>query len=182
MTPALKQAFDQAAIWHRHQLRKYPGVEVPYMSHVGAVAFLLGRCGFDDTVVIAGLLHDVLEDTPVTYDELESGFGTRVADLVRLVSEEDKSLPWAERKRRALESFGRLPWEAQAIILADKIDNLRSVLVVARHYGDPWAMLKASRAEQLDRFRALEATLDVLPPHPLINLYRETLGDVEAEA
>ena len=178
MTPLLKHALDRAAIWHREQRRKYPGVDVPYMSHPAGVALLLARHGFDDEVVAAGALHDVLEDTSATYEELVAEFGERVAELVRLVSEEDKSLPWEERKRRYLERFSHKPWEAQAITLADKIDNFQSILVCARHHGDPWPMFKRGRDAQLARFDALAAALEPLTPHPLIDLYRSTLAEL----
>ena len=178
MTPLLKHALDRAAIWHREQRRKYPEVDVPYISHPAGVALLLARHGFDDEVVAAGALHDVIEDTEATYADLEAEFGRRVADLVDMVSEQDKSLPWEERKRRYLERFPHKPWEAQAITLADKIDNFQSILVCARHHGDPWPMFKRGRDAQLARFDALAAALEPLTPHPLIDLYRSTLAEL----
>ena len=62
-TPLLKLAFDWAAVWHVDQQRKYPGVNVPYMSHIAGVAAILSRHGFAEPVVAAGALHDVLEQT-----------------------------------------------------------------------------------------------------------------------
>src|SRR5579863_1815673 len=119
MTPLLKRALDQAAVWHRDQKRKYPDADVPYVSHVAGVVAILARHGFDDEVLAAGALHDVLEDCGVSHEELAHRFGDRVADLVRGVSEADKSLPWEDRKRLYLEQFARAPWEAQAISIAD---------------------------------------------------------------
>jgi (p)ppGpp synthase/HD superfamily hydrolase len=176
----LKQALDQAAVWHREQKRKYPGVDVPYVSHLAGVAIRLARHGFDDEVVAAGALHDVMEDQGVTFDELAARFGARVAGLVRDVSEEDRTLPWEERKRRYLEHFVVKPWEAQAITLADKIDNFESIVVCARDHGDPWAMFKRGRAAQLERFDALAARLDALRPHPLLDEYRAALAALRA--
>jgi len=72
----------------------------------------------------------------------------RVATLVRHVSEEDKSLPWEERKKRYLEHFTKKPWEAQAITLADKIDNFASIIECADRFGNPWAMFKRGKAAQ----------------------------------
>jgi (p)ppGpp synthase/HD superfamily hydrolase len=177
--PLLKLAFDCAAVWHKDQKRKYPNAAVPYMSHVAGVASILSRHAFDEEVVAAGALHDVLEDCGVAYDELASKFGARVADLVRHVSEEDKSLPWEERKRAYLEHFGNKPWEAQAITLADKIDNFQSIIVCAREFGDPWSMFKRGRDAQLTRFRELLDKARALPPHALVTEYQETLAAVE---
>jgi (p)ppGpp synthase/HD superfamily hydrolase len=172
----VKRALDLAAMWHEPQKRKYPGVAIPYMSHCAGVGTILARHGFDDDVVAAGVLHDALEDTGVTRAELEALFGERVATLVVHVSEEDKSLPWEERKQRYLAHFRVKPWEAQAITLADKIDNFESIIVCARHHGDPWSQFKRPRAQQLARFDALLSAALNLPAHPLIGEYEQTLA------
>ncbi|MEW5848395.1 MAG: HD domain-containing protein [Myxococcota bacterium] len=174
----LKRALDQAAVWHRDQRRKYPGVEVPYVSHVAGVVAVLARHGFDEEVQAAGALHDVMEDAAVTHAQLVSMFTPRVADLVRHVSEDDKSLGWEERKARYLEHFKVKPWEAQAITLADKIDNFQSIVVCARHHGDPWAMFKRGKEAQLARFDALGQVTRTLPPHAIIDEYRAVLDEV----
>lgn len=180
MSVLLKRALDQAAIWHRAQRRKYPGVDVPYVSHCAGVAIVLARHGFDPEVVAAGALHDVLEDCGVTLETLRRQFGDRVADLVRHVSEEDKSLGWEERKARYLDHFKVKPWDAQAITLADKVDNFLSIARCAADFGDPWAQFKRGRDAQLARFDALAQALDALRPHPLIDEYRATLEMVRA--
>jgi (p)ppGpp synthase/HD superfamily hydrolase len=178
--PLLKLAFDWAAVWHADQKRKYPNASVPYMSHVAGVAAVLSRHGFAEPVVAAGALHDVVEDCGVTYEVLAAKFGTAVADLVRHVSEEDKSLSWEDRKRLYLEHFAKKPWEAQAITLADKIDNFQSIIVCARVFGDPWPMFKRGRDAQIGRFRDLGARAARLSPHPLIDEYGAVLAQVEA--
>ncbi len=175
----VKSALDWAAVWHKDQKRKYPNAEVPYVSHVAGVVAILSRHGFGEEVVAAGALHDVLEDCGVGYDELAAKFGAKVADLVRHVSEEDKSLSWEERKKRYLEHFAEKPWEAQAITLADKIDNFQSIIVCAKVFGDPWAMFKRGKDAQVERFRALHAAAERLAPHPLIDEYARVLSEVE---
>lgn len=174
----LKRALDQAAVWHRSQKRKYPGVEVPYVSHAAGVVAILARHGFPESVLAAGALHDCMEDQGIGREEMARLFGDEVADLVAHVSEPDKGLPWEERKRRYLDHFRVKPWPAQAITLADKIDNFRSILLCARIYGDPWAMFKRGRQAQLERFSALEEATRGLPSHPLILEYSSALDDV----
>jgi len=176
----LKKALDQAAVWHRAQKRKYPDVEVPYVSHLAGVAVILSRHGFDEEVVAAGALHDCMEDAGISFHELEKLFGPRIARLVQDVSEPDKSLSWEERKRRYVDHFSEKPWEAQAITLADKIDNFASIRVCAALYGDPWKMFKRGRDAQLERFAAIEAKLASLTPHPLLDEYREGLAALRA--
>lgn len=179
MSPLLKSAFDWAAVWHKDQKRKYPGVTVPYMSHVAGVAAVLSRHGFREVVVAAGALHDVIEDCGIDHATLVEKFGVEVADLVRHVSEEDKSKSWEERKRLYLEHFSEKPWEAQAITLADKIDNLQSIVVCARQWGDPWSMFKRGRDVQLGRFHDLRERAEKLPKHALIDEYVAALREVE---
>ena len=178
--PLLKLALDWAAVWHKDQRRKYPNADVPYMSHVAGVAAVLARHGFSEEVVAAGALHDVLEDCGVTHEELAAKFGQTVADLVRHVSEEDKSLSWEERKKAYVAHFAVKPWEAQAITLADKIDNFQSIIVCAKVFGDPWAMSKRGKAAQIERFTALLDAAKKLAPHPIIDEYARTLSEVES--
>jgi (p)ppGpp synthase/HD superfamily hydrolase len=180
MSLLLKRALDLAAVWHAPHRRKYPNADVPYISHCAGVAALLARHGFDDETCAAGALHDAIEDAGVTADRIAAELGPRIAALVVDVSEPDKSLPWEERKQRYLEHFRGAPWNAQAITLADKIDNFYSIAVCARHHGDPWAMFKRGREAQLTRFDALAAAVDALPSHPLIDEYRAALELVRA--
>lgn len=180
-TPLLKLAFDWAAVWHADQKRKYPNASVPYMSHVAGVAAILSRHGFAEPVVAAGALHDVMEDCAVTHAVLVEKFGGVVADLVRHVSEADKSLSWEDRKRLYLEHFSKKPWEAQAITLADKIDNFQSIVVCARAFSpEPWSMFKRGKEVQIGRFRELLDRAKSLPAHPLIDEYASTLTLVES--
>jgi (p)ppGpp synthase/HD superfamily hydrolase len=183
----LKRALDYAAVWHRDQRRKYPDDPaksppggVPYVAHVAGVALVLARHGFDDEVVAAGALHDVMEDCGVTKETLEALFGARVAELVRHASEEDKTLSWEERKRAYVEHFGTKPWDAQAITLADKIDNFWSIVRCAKDFGDPWPMFKRGREAQLARFDAIAQKARALPPHALIEDYLAALEAVRA--
>jgi (p)ppGpp synthase/HD superfamily hydrolase len=180
MTPLLKSALDHAAVWHRDQKRKYPVVDVPYVSHIAGVVSVLARHGFDDEVLAAGALHDVVEDCGISHGELTRLFGSRVADLVNAVSEEDKSLPWEERKTRYLEGFERSPWDAQAIVIADKIDNFTSILVCARDHGDPWSMLKRGKDAQMQRFEAFARVVVALPPHPLCAELEDSLATLRS--
>ncbi len=180
MSLLLKRALDQAAVWHRTQRRKYPDADVPYMSHLAGVAITLARHGFADEVIAAGALHDVMEDQGVTFEDLSARFGERVATLVKMVSEQDRSASWEDRKRRYLELFPQKPWEAQAITLADKIDNFESIVVCARDHGDPWAMFKRGKPAQIERFEALAEMCKALPPHPLIAEFEAALAAVRA--
>ena len=81
----------------------------------------------DTNLIIAALLHDVVEDTPTTNQEVAERFGPDVAALVAEVTD-DKSLPKAERKRLQIETAPKKSKRAQSIKVADKISNLRAIL------------------------------------------------------
>lgn len=122
----LYDAIGLAAQAHHRQVRK--GTEIPYLIHPLAVAGILIRAGSPEHVVIAGVLHDTLEDTPVTVEVIRAQFGTSVADLVHAVSEPDKQAPWERRKRHTLHTLGSTPLpEALLVALADKLDNIRAI-------------------------------------------------------
>ena len=90
-------AIKVAAEAHRDQLRK--GSDTPYIVHPLAVGMILRQAGFSEEVVAAGILHDVIEDTSVTYNEIREKFNGRIAELVKSCSEPDRSLPWEQRKQ-----------------------------------------------------------------------------------
>ena len=176
----LKRALDWAAVLHKDQKRKYPGAEVPYVSHIAGVVAVLARHGFDEEVLAAGELHDTIEDCGVTHAQITERFGARVADLVRHASEEDKSSSWEDRKRLYIEHFPNMPWEAQALTLADKIDNFRSIVVCAKDHGDPWPMFKRGKEAQIERFDAIASALHAVPPHALVDEYIATLEELRS--
>ncbi len=117
-----------AADRHAHQRRKGEAGE-PYINHLADVARIVAEAtgGRDPALVIAALLHDTLEDTRTTFDELSQEFGENVALLVRELSQ-DKSLSKAERKQREIDEAASKSNRAKVIKLADLLSNLRSVI------------------------------------------------------
>jgi (p)ppGpp synthase/HD superfamily hydrolase len=121
------QALDFAARKHAHQRRKGINAE-PYINHLTEVARLLAEAtnGEDAPLVMAGLLHDTIEDTETSRAELEQAFGAEVASLVGEVTD-DTRLTREERKRRQVETAPAKSARARMIKLADKIANLHSI-------------------------------------------------------
>lgn len=109
---------------HSGQVRKITGE--PYFSHPLNVARILRRAGFREEVVVAGLLHDAVEDTEMTDQDIRATFGDVVADLVASHTE-NKALSWEERKAHTIEQVRTGNLEEKALIVADKLDNLTSV-------------------------------------------------------
>lgn len=127
--PRVLEAACFAAQRHARQRRK--GMEhEPYINHVLEVATLLaeGTDPVDVNLVIAGLLHDVIEDTGTTREEVCLRFGEDVAALVMEVTD-DKSLPKQVRKDLQVQCAPFKSPRAQKLKAADKISNLRSLIV-----------------------------------------------------
>jgi guanosine-3',5'-bis(diphosphate) 3'-pyrophosphohydrolase len=127
-TSLILRAAAFAADRHRDQRRK--GVdESPYINHPFAVASALCDEGgvTDVELLAAALLHDTIEDTATTREELRRAFGARVAGIVAEVTD-DKSLSKAERKRLQLDGASLVSKDAQQLKIADKLCNLREIL------------------------------------------------------
>jgi GTP diphosphokinase / guanosine-3',5'-bis(diphosphate) 3'-diphosphatase len=127
MTPQFLQALSFAAHKHRDQRRKDTH-QTPYINHPIAVAnILLNEAGVtDESVLIAALLHDTVEDTQTTFEEIEQHFGALIRAVVAEVTD-DRSLPKATRKQQQLEHAEGLSDRARLVKLADKTANLRDI-------------------------------------------------------
>ncbi|WP_348981345.1 HD domain-containing protein [Bacillus sp. DNRA2] len=113
------------------------------------MGMLLQKAKCSDEVIAAGILHDTLEDTNTTYEELEKQFGTRIAKLVRAASEIDKSLPWQERKQHTIDQLKSAYLEEIQVITADKLHNLKSIQEDLEQYGtDIWKRFNAGKRDQ----------------------------------
>ena len=121
------EALAFAAHKHRDQRRKDQGGS-PYINHPIALAnILVNEGGIADYVVLcAAILHDTIEDTETTYDELVATFGREIADVVAEVTD-DKSLHWKDRKQLQIEHAAHASPQAKLIKLADKTCNLRDL-------------------------------------------------------
>jgi (p)ppGpp synthase/HD superfamily hydrolase len=152
----LFDAIEFAAKAHRGQFRK--GIRVPYIVHPIRVAEILTRHNCSQTVVVAGILHDVAEDTPRTLRDVGRRFGKRVASIVEAVSERDKSRPWRKRKEETLERIRSASPEMLLVECADKLDNIRSIRDDLRGLGeDLWQRFNAPKESQRWYFESLVA-------------------------
>ena len=144
-TALLLQALHFSADRHRHQRRKDRNAS-PYINHPIEVAHVLAHIGGvgDLTTLIAALLHDTIEDTATTGDELEQEFGREVRLLVEEMTD-DKKLPKAERKRLQVEHAKGASHRAKLIKLGDKICNVRDIIQAP---PDGWSPQR--RREYLD--------------------------------
>ena len=115
-----------------YQKQKRKGKDIPYIIHPLTVGLILSRTGADENTIVAGILHDTIEDSvpekKVSQEMLEKRFGKEVAVLVQSVSETDKSLPWEDRKREALEHIKVFSHNALLVKSADVISNASEII------------------------------------------------------
>lgn len=124
----IRKAAEFAAKAHAGTMRKGSGI--PYIYHPMEVALIVAQMTDDPEVIAAAYLHDVLEDTQVTPEEMEKEFGSRVLALVSAETE-DKSLTWRERKENTIRHLKTASYEVKLLTLGDKLSNMRST---ARDY------------------------------------------------
>ncbi len=131
-----------AEVAHRGMRRKVSGL--PYIIHPLGVAVLLAAAGYGIDLVIAGLLHDAVEDGAVEPRDLERQFGETVARLVVSVTNTPCGGTWRERKTRMFEHIGGASRESLTLKCADALDNVRSIRTDLETYRDSvWLRLRS---------------------------------------
>lgn len=135
-SPRYDAALAFAARAHAGQLRK--GTNIPYIVHPVHVAHTLAAHGFDEDTVIAGLLHDTLEDTPATADAIRASFGDAVLELVLAVTQPsggDRKGTWRERKQAAIDHLVAGGPAVAALKAADALHNAGATLAELDTHG-----------------------------------------------
>jgi (p)ppGpp synthase/HD superfamily hydrolase len=160
------EKFDRALLHtanlHRDQTRK--GTGVPYVTHLLAVAAIVGENDGTEDEVIAALLHDTPEDAggEAQLAEIRTRFGDGVADIVAGCTDtyEDPKPPWRARKEAYLGHLAEAPSSVRLVSAADKLHNARSVLSDYRAVGeDLWDRFNGGRDGTLWYYRAVADTL-----------------------
>ena len=149
--PLVRAALEKARTAHEGQVRNGSG-GMPYVEHPMRVASLLDEHGYRQEVLAAALLHDVVEDSETTLDELRAEFGDEVAGLVGALTDDESIDSYRERKTEHRERVAAADGEAMAIYGADKLTNTSTLRATYAEEGE------AVRSE----FRVpLELKLDV---------------------
>ncbi len=155
----IEQAINLAARYHKGQRRK--GTDIPYITHPFAVAVSLALAGCPEEVIVAGILHDTLEDTDLTVKRIEQEFGHKVAGIVLGASEPDRKASWEDRKAHTIRYLrSEAPLEVRLVACADKLHNIRSIRADYEQHGEAvWGRFKRGRQEQAEYYRGLVESL-----------------------
>jgi (p)ppGpp synthase/HD superfamily hydrolase len=134
-SPLVRAALEQARSDHAGQVRNGSG-GMPYVEHPMRVAALLDEHGYDEEVLAAALLHDVVEDSDTDLDELREKFGDVVAGLVGSMTDDESIDDYRQRKVEHRERLAAAPAEAMAIYGADKLTNVSTLRAAYAEEGD----------------------------------------------
>ena len=157
-SPAIFRAIEFSAKAHLAQLRK--GTDIPYITHPFAVGLILAKANCTEDVIIAGILHDTIEDTGVALSEIRELFGDAVAEIVAGCTEPDKSLPWETRKQHTLDALKSASLGVKFVTCADKLHNLCAMLEEYRQMGDGmWKRFSRGQEKQRWYFAGLLVSL-----------------------
>ena len=180
-TPQIKKAIQFAARKHHGHMRVAGAQDepLPYITHLFSVALLVAEDGVHDDVVTAALLHDTIEDTSTTREEIAEAFNEYVAELVVAVSELRGSggemLNWKDVKTQYLAGMERASDDVVLIAVADKIDNVEGRIEGYKTDGDAFlAHWQQPNEEHLWFYgEALRIAQARLPEHPLTTRFAQ---------
>lgn len=160
----------------RHAGQRRQVDDAPFVMHPQEVAGLLHDAGYQDEVVAAGVLHDVIEDTSANRSDLEDRFGPEVARLVAAVTDDPSIEDAAERKAALRLQVAEAGEDAAVVFAADKVSKARELrLMGSRGPLEPEALMK------LDHYReSLDMLEQLIPGHDLVAQLRSELERIEA--
>ncbi len=143
MTEIFKEALVFATDKHKNQKRK--GTNKPYIIHIFDVVEILLKNGATDEQLVAGALHDTVEDTGTTLQEIEHMFGKKIAEMVDVLTEK-KALPYVERKHLQVLKLSQSTREVKMIKCADCLANIRSTV---KEINEPnfWSKFNAPKSD-----------------------------------
>jgi (p)ppGpp synthase/HD superfamily hydrolase len=181
-SPLVRAAYEKASVAHAGQIRNGSG-GLPYIEHPTAVAARLERHGYAEEVIAAALLHDVVEDSDVTVEEIREQFGDRVAELVAALSDDGSIADYRERKDEHRARVRRVDGDAFAIYGSDKLTNLSTLhLALEREGSDVRDEFKVPLEQKLEVWEADAAMLrGDAPELPFLDELDEALSRLRAD-
>lgn len=176
----IEYAIYYATKAHKGQRRKQEDIDMIF--HPFTVGMILQRNGCDENTVAAGILHDVVEDTRHTFEDVEKEFGKEVKDYVYDASEPDKTLPWKERKIHTIEHIKTAPLNSKLIVASDKISNLEDALENIRKYGEDKVLSRNPEEQKWYYTNVYKSCIENTDKnHPIFVRYKEILNKIWKE-
>jgi myo-inositol-1(or 4)-monophosphatase len=163
--------FDRAARYaiEAHADTERRGKGFPYIIHPMEAAAIVATITADPEILAAAILHDVVEDTDRTVEDLRAEFGDRIAELVASESEDpmahlSEEASWHTRKQAAIERLANAPHDAKIVAMGDKLSNMRAIARDHEQIGDEiWNLFHTKeKSEHEWHYRGLAASLSDL--------------------
>lgn len=132
--PLDTELLDRAIVFavKAHAGTERRGKGFPYIVHPLEAMEIVSTITSDQELMAAAALHDTVEDTDVTIDDIRREFGDRIASLVQIESVGDDEGTWHERKQKAIDKIANAPLDAKIVAMGDKLSNMRAI---ARDYA-----------------------------------------------
>ena len=170
----IEKALQIASSAHENQYRKR--TKIPYITHPFAVGMILLKAGYSEEVIAAGILHDTVEDTAVSLEEIKKIFGLKIAEIVAGCSEPDKSLSWEERKEHTIHFLKTAPEEVRIVACADKLHNIKSIIHDYEKSGEVvWTRFKRGKNQQEWYYRNIVESLGAKSSFELLDQLKEAV-------
>ncbi len=189
-TSKIEKAIKVATYAHRNQKRK--GSDIPYISHPFSVMIILSEYTNDEDIIIAGILHDLLEDTDTkeySKMDIENDFGKRVLTIIQGVSEDKNKYSdiinekdtWKNRKIEYLKHLSEASEAAILVSSADKLHNLFTTIEGIKIVGEKaWDIFNSSKEEQIWFYKEFASILNTrLPNHPLVKRVIDSVAELK---
>jgi (p)ppGpp synthase/HD superfamily hydrolase len=173
-----RAAVVYAEKFHRGQRRDSD--EAPFVLHPLEVAALLYNSGHREVVVAAGILHDTIEDTPTTLQEIQHRFGAEVAALVGAMTEDSSIEDFADRKTALREQIAAAGPDATSIYAADKVTKVRELRARMAADLDLPHSSERNRARLEHYQKSLVMLEEATPDHPVVRQLRFELEALDA--
>ena len=178
VTPMINKAIMVATQAHENQKRK--GTDIPYILHPMEAAVIVSQIKYDPDLICSALLHDVVEDSNMSREDIAAMFNEKIADFVRFQSE-DKSKSWKERKQHTIDELSKSEDDDKKIVcLADKLSNVRAISRDYHALGDSlWNRFNVSdKKEQGWYYKALCDSLASLKAYPAYQEFKALVNEV----
>lgn len=183
-TPKIEKAIKRATKIHHGQFRRANNEKLPAISHLYSVASIVSKYTEDEDIISAALLHDSIEDTFYSLDEMKTEFGDRVADLVWSLTEGTKLekmwRPWSKQKSNYFEKLENADLDALLIASADKIHNLMSLIDAHETMGDKfWKHFRKTPEDYKKFFGRAYDLISSRLKHPIVDEFKLVLIQAE---
>jgi len=161
-----------------HDKKYRKSTNIPYISHLMETMQILLNNKCKKEIVIAGILHDTLEDTDATPKQIEENFGSLVLSIVQEESE-DKSFTWIERKQKTIEHMQTASIEAKLVCCADKLSNMRSIYSDLKNIGEKvWERFNSTKENIKMYYEGIFVSLSDISNTEMYSELKDLIHDV----